>query len=303
MARVIVTGATGAIGVSLLNLLHREKIPTLVLLHKGSERNRNVLCSEFIKTKYCNIDEYESFNENEKEVYDIFFHMAWRGGSVRNDVEMHYDNVGYALNALRLAARLGCKRFVFTGSQAEYGLTDHKLVGSTPCKPINPFGASKLYAGQMTRFMAAQLGIEHIWCRILSVYGPYDRKSTMISYVLEQFLKNRSPKLTKCEQIWDYLYSDDAAKAIFLCGMLGRPDRIYPIGSGEEHNLREYVFEMHKICNSTADIQFGEIPYSNDQIMYLSADISELVEDTGFHKEVSFHDGIEKTIRWIKDCR
>lgn len=296
--KVVVTGATGAIGMALLNILQREQIYTLVLLHKGSEKNSNILVSEFIKTKYCDIEEYNSFEYEES--FDIFFHMAWNGGGIRQDVKRHYANVGYSLNALQLAVKLGCKRFVFTGSQAEYGLKNCKLTGTIPCKPINPFGASKLYAGQMTRFLAFQLGIEHVWCRILSVYGPYDGKNTMVSSVLRQLLEGKSPRLTKCEQVWDYLYSEDAAKAIYLCGLKGRTDRIYPICSGEERVLKEYVQEMCDVLSVNTDIKFGEIPYSEDQIMYLSGDTQELVEDTGFQREYSFHEGIEKTAHWMK---
>ena len=38
----------------------------------------------------------------------------------------------------------------------------------------------------------------------------------------------------------------------------------YPIGGGEEHSLKEYVSEMYKVCNSTADIRFREILYPKD---------------------------------------
>ncbi len=299
--KVVVTGATGAIGMALLGILQKEKVYTLVLLHKGSERNSNIPVSQFIKTKYCDIEEYDFFEDEES--YDIFFHMAWSGGGARQDVKRHYANVWYSLNALLLAKKLGCKRFVFTGSQAEYGLKDCKLKGSVSCEPINPFGASKLYAGQMTRFLSLQLGIEHIWCRILSVYGPYDGKNTMVSSVLRQLLEGKSPRLTKCEQVWDYLYSEDAAKAIYLCGLKGRTDRIYPICSGEGRVLKEYVEEMFEAMNLHTDIRFGEIPYSDSQTMYLSGDISELVKDTGFQRKYSFREGIEKTVHWMKGCK
>ena len=48
------------------------------------------------------------------------------------------------------------------------------------------------------------------------------------------------------------------------------------------------------------ELGFGKIEYSNNQVMNLCADISELTEDTGFEPKVKFSDGIKETINWIK---
>lgn len=298
MKGAVVTGATGAIGISLLNLLHKEKVPTLVLLHKDSKRNKVIPISEFIEIKYCNMDEYETFNCEHS--YEVFFHMAWQGGSARNDIETHMSNVKYALDAVKLAKRVGCSKFVFAGSQSEYGLHVEKLTGSTPCFPTNVFGASKNYAGYITKFMAQELNMEHIWCRILSVYGPNDRETSMVSSVIRALLNGEVPKLTECTQIWDYLYCDDAAEALYLCAERGRGGAVYPIGSGENRALREYVNEIRSAIDPSLEIGFGQYPNQRNQVMYLSADISELQKDTGFYPHISFKEGIAKTVEWEK---
>lgn len=84
---------------------------------------------------------------------DAFFHLAWTGtvGAARNDMFQQNKNVEYALEAVELAASLGCKIFVGAGSQAEYGRVEGKLCADTPVFPENGYGIAKLCAGQMTR--------------------------------------------------------------------------------------------------------------------------------------------------------
>lgn len=295
--KYVITGATGCIGNSLIRLLEDKKKYALILLHKESKRNNSIVCSEYIKTDFCNIDEYNTYNNSES--YDVFIHMAWVGGCERNNVDVHYKNVQYAIDALKLAKRLGCKRFIFTGSQAECGLLNKKIDCNTLCNPVNSFGASKLYAGYLTRFLGNQIGIDHVWCRILSVYGPYDRKNAMISAVLREMLLGNDVKLTKCEQQWDFMYSEDAAEAIYLCAENGVNNKIYPIGSGEVRTLKEYIEIMRNLTSSKSNILYGDILYSENQTMFLGADISELSFDTGFKIRYSFEDGIHNTIAWI----
>ena len=78
------------------------------------------------------------------------------------------------IDAVRTAAAMGCRVFVGTGSQAEYGRVDGVLRADTPTNPENGYGMAKLCAGQMSRTEAAALGMDHVWARILSVYGPHD---------------------------------------------------------------------------------------------------------------------------------
>lgn len=53
-----------------------------------------------------------------------------------------------------------------------------------------PYGVAKLCAGQMSRIRCEQLGLEHVWTRILSAYGPYDNENTIIPTLIKALLKN-----------------------------------------------------------------------------------------------------------------
>ena len=87
------------------------------------------------------------------------------------------------------------------------------------------------------------------------------------------------PQYTKAEQMWDY-----------LC-----------LGSGLAQPLSVYIQEIKSIVNPNIEIGFGEIPYADNQVKYLCADISNLTEDTGFLPKTRFSDGIKETVKWLKE--
>lgn len=301
--RVVISGATGAIGIALVRKCIDEGHEILVICHKGSERIKRLPQSPLVTVLELDLDEYRDFTPDSLcPKYDVFYHFAWNGtiGNIRNDTKVQYENIGYALDAVRLAARLGCHTFIGTGSQAEYGRVNGTLSANTPTFPENGYGIAKLCAGQMTRLLCGQLGIRHIWTRILSVYGPYDGEKTMIVSAIKKLLHGETPEFTKGEQQWDYLYSDDAAKAMLLLGENGKDGSIYCIGSGKTRRLSEYITILRNMINPELPLKLGAIPYADKQVMYLCADIEALRRDTGFCPTIEFEDGIKKTIEWVK---
>lgn len=301
MRRAIITGATGTIGMALIKELIRHNIEVLVLKHPGSGRNDRLPIHPLVAYKDCALEQLHDVENDTGKKYDVFFHLAWVGafGTDRNDIYMQLRNVQYALDAVTAAKIFGCDRYIGAGSQAEYGNSKSKLSAGTPAFPNNGYGYAKLCAGQMTRDYASQLGLEHIWVRILSVYGPYDGENTMIMLVLNQLRKGIVPKLTMGEQEWDYLYSADAAKALRLLAENGKNKKIYVLGSGKTRKISEYVDEIRDIVNPKSDIAFGTVPYHENQIMYLCADIRDLEEDTGFVPTVSFTEGIKEILQTL----
>ena len=300
MKKAVVTGPTGAIGIALTNELSDHGYKVFAVARPGSKRLERI--PPEAETIICSPDEYLSLPGKIGETADLFFHLAWAGaaGVGRNDVELQYENIGFSLAAVKAAHLLGCKRFIGAGSQAEYGMADTKLSPSTPVHPETAYGVAKLCAGQLTAQLCGQLGIEHDWVRILSVYGPFDGENTMILSVIHRLLRGESPDLTPGEQLWDYLFSEDAAIALRLVAEKGRNNAVYCLGSGTEKPIREYVLEIREALGSEIPLNFGAVPYSDGQIMRLCADISDLRRDTGFAPKFDFSDGIKKTIEWYK---
>ena len=64
--------------------------------------------------------------------------------------------------------------------------------------------------------------------------------------------------------------------------------------------LREYITDIRDVVNPDLEIGIGEREYYPNQVMRLTADISELTADTGFQPEVDFKEGIRRTMEWYK---
>lgn len=305
MKRAIITGATGAVGTALIKELIKNEIEVLVLCREDSVRNGCIPSHPLVTKEYCDLAQLSSIQNDTGKEWDVFFHFAWKGttGASRNDFYLQNLNVQYALDAVGAAKRFGCNTFIGAGSQAEYGRVEGVLRPDTPVFPEMGYGIGKLCAGQMTREYAPQLGLKHIWVRILSVYGPFDGENTLVMSVIKQLLSGKSAKVTACQQIWDYLYCTDAAVALYLVAEKGVNGKVYVLGGGEERPLSEYVEIIRKNVNSGGTIEYGAIPYGDKAIMYLHGDISELKEDTGFIPKVSFEEGIRQTVQWVKGNR
>ena len=299
--RIVITGPTGAIGMALIKKCIEQQVAVLAICHKGSKRINNIPQDPLVDVLELDLADYCSFEAKGLGAYDVFYHLAWNGtfGDTRNDMPLQVKNIQYTLDAVALAGRLGCHTFVGAGSQAEYGRVEGLLRPDTPVFPENGYGMAKLCAGQMSRMVCEQLGITHIWTRILSVYGPYDGKDTMVMSSLRKMMANEPTEFTKGEQLWDYLYSEDAANALLALGTDGIHGKVYCLGSGEAHPLSWYIQVMHQLTKSTADMGLGKMPYREKQVMHLQADTGELQKDIGFAACTSFEEGISRVIQTL----
>lgn len=296
------TGATGAIGIALIQKCIDRDIEVYVLCHKGSKRICRIPKNEKVHLIECNLDDMVNLDVSKIPECDVFYHMGWVAtiGDGRNDMRLQLDNVKYTLDAVALAERFGCKKFVGAGSQAEYGRFEGKLNSSVATFPENGYGIAKLCAGQMSKIECSKRGLQHVWARILSVYGPYDGEKTMIVSTIRKLLEGERPSFTEGKQQWDYLYSTDAARALLAIGDKGKDGKIYCIGSGKAAMLSDYIYKIRDCINPDAELGLGDIEYGEKQVMYLCADISELTYDTDFVPEVAFEDGIKMTVEWYR---
>lgn len=298
---VIITGPTGTVGVALCERLLAQGCTVYAVCRPGSPRAAALPAG--VRTVFCNLAALAELPALLPGVHaDAFFHLAWAHtiGAGRNDMPAQIANIQYTIDAVRAAAALGCKVFVGAGSQAEYGRAGVPLAPDTPTFPENGYGMAKLCAGQMARLEAKRLGLACVWPRILSVYGPHDGEKTMITSVIRQLLAGQCPHLTKGEQMWDYLYTADAAQALALLAFQGRDGAIYPVGSGAARPLREYILELRDAIDPALPLGFGQEPYGENQIMFLQADITALHADTGFVPRTDFKAGIRATINWVR---
>lgn len=299
MKRAIITGATGAIGTALIACLIKNQVEVLVLCREGSQRNERIPDSPLVTRKYCDLSRLQDVQNDTGKDWDVFYHFAWEGtvGSARNDMYLQNRNVRYTLDAVGAAKRFGCHTFIGAGSQAEYGRVEGMLTPSTPTFPEMGYGMAKLCAGHMSRHYAQQLGLRHIWARILSVYGPNDGGQSMVMSTIHKLQSGEVPQCTKGEQMWDYLFSGDAARAFYALAQSGIDGKTYVLGSGQARPLADFIREIRDETAPGAEVALGAIPYGEKQVMYLCADTKELEQDTGWKPVYPFREGIRQILR------
>lgn len=302
--RAIITGATAAIGTALIKELTENGYDVTCVCRRDSQRNDRITESDRVHRVFAELDEYKLLPDICGTGYDSFFHLAWartdRQG--RNDVGAQTNNIRFTLDAAQAAHDMGCSVFVGAGSQAEYGRVEGVISPSTPAFPEIGYGIAKLAAGQLTRLLCSQIGVRHIWARIFSVYGP-NNDGSMITSTIEKLLSGETPEFTPAEQMWDFMYSADCARALRMLAEGGTNGKVYCLASGDPRPLKEYIEIMRDVIDPSLPLGIGRIPYSANQVMNLSCDISDLQRDVGFSAGYSFEEGIRLTAESMRNRR
>ena len=305
MERIAITGATSMIGAALVREALAKGTEVFALVRKDTPKlSRLPLEAEGLHLVPFDLTDAGSIETLSEKIpaCDVFYHLAWgHTGSARNaSVLLQAENVATCLAVLDAAANAGCLAFVGAGSQAEYGPKDLPVISpDTKTDPATPYGAAKLAACHLSRMLAKEKGIRWVWPRIFSVYGIYDKPSSMVASSLEKMLRGEPTHFSPARHRWDYLFSEDAGRAYYAIGESGRDGSIYCVGSGESRPLLTFLEEMAEAAGVPLT-GVGDIPYKDgQQPRNLAADITSLTADTGFVPEVPFKEGIRRTAEYI----
>lgn len=298
MKKAIVTGPTGVIGAALVRRLLEAGAEVYAVCRPQS---RNLEClpdNPLVHVVPCDLHELDGLPDLIGHAVDMFFHLGWMGTDSRaNRFDMHLqlENISAALAAVGAAKALQANVFVGAGSQAEYGrVPEGVLAPDTATNPVSGYGMAKLCAGQMTRYLCREAHIRHVWARPLSVYGPYDGAGTLIASAMAAFQSGERFSMTAGEQIWDYLYSADAAEAFYQMALAGRDGAVYTFGCGRARPLRAYIEELRDTIDQSLEIGLGDVPYLPDQVMRMEADNTAIATDTGWRPQISFAEGVRR---------
>lgn len=290
------------IGAALIKECIKKGIEVYAVIRASSGKKMRLPESEKLHMVDCSLEELEALPQKITEKCDTFYHIAWgnTGENRNSSTELQSRNIAYTLAAVKTAYALGCRRFIGAGSQAEYGPMDvDKISPDSPVNPTTPYGAAKLASGQLARMLCKELGMECIWPRIFSVYGIYEKETTMVASGLRKMLAGEKTSFTPALQRWDYLFSADAGRAYYLIGEKGKDGAVYCVGSGRAAPLKDYIEIMAELTGAE-ETGIGARPYPEGAVMNLCADISSLTADTGFVPEYTFREGIRETITWLK---
>lgn len=300
MKKVLVVGANGFLGSRLSIALSDQGYQVIALVDKrypydSINGKEGIITVEFI------LEEIEALNDSPiLSDIDTLYHFAWAGvnAQARNESEVQVQNVMFGLKVMEFANHHKIKRVIVPGSAAEVSCGNGIITGIASPAPSDMYSAAKVATRYVCQTYASQHDIELIWTLVTSIYGPGRNDNNLISYVIQTLLKGEKPSTTGLEQKWDYLYVDDLICALILIGKNGKGGKVYPIGSGEHKQMREYIEIIRDLINPSLPIGIGEIPYKNpNHIDNQIIDISELSNDTGFNAEYDFKKGIYITIQ------
>jgi UDP-glucose 4-epimerase len=294
---VAITGATGFIGAAVTSELLSSGASVTVLSRQESNRARLSELSGYTGLTYSRLSDKQLGNDLSALKPDVFLHCGWRGvaGSERNEGFQFTDNIPSTIHSVELAVATGCRQWIGLGSQAEYGNLNQRLHEDAPVRPTTLYGKAKLAAGVTALGLCEAHKITGTWLRIFSTYGPGDSPNWFLPYVTQELIAGRAPQLTKCEQLWDYLYVTDFARAVIAVAH-EQADGIFNVGSGTAQPLKYYVELIRTELGASLEPVYGAVPYRPDQVMHLEADISRLKEITGWSPEVGTVDGLREFV-------
>lgn len=305
--RVVVTGATGFIGGAMIRQLLEQGHEVCAVMRPGS-KNLPYLMTKVpagTKSRFTLIEmqmaEIERLPEK-IEAADAFVHMGWDGAGSDNRTkrDVQQINVTHSLAAVRTAAALGCSRFLFTGSQAEYGVYHQWITEDMACHPVSEYGKAKVEFANQAKNLCKILKMEYIHTRIFSVYGPGDHPWSLVNTCLKTWQQGGEMKLGECTQKWNFLYIEDAAAALIALLTAGNSG-FYNVAGNDTRGLREYIEEMYVLCGSQGSFVYGERPQNAEGPADLMPDISKICEMTGWKPVTSFAEGIYETLHSLRE--
>lgn len=295
---IVITGATSFIGTHLVHtLLAQGNVVWAVIRPNSPHRYRLPHSKPCCHIVECDITQFGRLASIVPAPIDCFYHLAWAGVRVpqRDDEKMQKQNYLACLTAFQAAVKLKVKVFIGTGSQAEYGHVNGIIKEDQQAKPISAYGRYKLKAGQALLQEASKAGILCIWTRIFSVYGPYDDERSLIMSLIKACARHAPVKLTQGEQLWDYLYVQDAAQALAAFLQKRVPSGIYHIANGNPRPLKEFILAVKAVLHSQSPLLFGAIPYGKEGRIDLMPDVTKIKKTIGWEATTPFALGIKQT--------
>lgn len=300
MKNVIVTGASGFIGTTLVNELLRREYKIVAIDRRFTDdflNNPNITCIDA-----TNKSVFDLKKEIPVEEYDCFFHLAWAAtsGPGRADYNVQLDNVKMACDYVKLCSEIGCKRVVYASSINE--METYEYLQSDDIEPAGGYiyGTGKLAAHLMGETVAKLNGVEFIPVIITNIYGVGERSARMIYTSLVKLINGERASFTAGYQTYDFIYITDAINSIVEVAEKGKAFNRYYIGSGEPKPLREFLLEMRDIVAPGAELGLGDFEFKGIDISYDQFKLKKVEEDTEYKNQVPFAQGIKMTADWIR---
>ena len=204
------------------------------------------------------------------------------------------------------------KRFYHISTDEVYGALQFDstlFTESTKYDPHSPYSASKASSDHFVRAFHDTYGMPTIVTNCSNNYGPYQFPEKLIPLFINNIRHNRPlPVYGKGENVRDWLYVEDHARAIDIIFHRGRIAETYNIGGFNEWRNIDLI----KVIIKTVDRLLGNKEGTSDRLityvtdraghdLRYAIDSRKLKEELGWEPSLQFEEGIEKTVRWYLD--
>ena len=291
--KVLLTGATGFLGSRIVKALLEKKYQVVILKRSFSDTWRiNDLLSQLsvYDIDLCNLS---SIFEKENEINAVIHTATCYGKKGEKISQIFEANTYFPLNLIETAIEFIVGTFINTDT---YYNKCSRLYSS-----LSDYVLSKRQFLEWSKLFVEAKKIKFINAQLEHIFGPNDDESKFTSYVFDSCMRNVSRlNLTKGLQKRDFIYIDDVVSGymVLLDKLFKQPLGFYEyeIGSGHIVTIREFVEKVHEITKSKTVLNFGEIPYRNNEIMESQANIEPL-KKLGWSCKVDLEEGIKAVIK------
>ncbi|MGE4569305.1 MAG: dTDP-glucose 4,6-dehydratase [Bacteroidales bacterium] len=325
---ILITGGAGFIGSHLVRRMVNQypdyRIINLDLLtYAGNPDNlrdvEKMPGYHFVKEDICNFEAMQRLFETWQ--VDGVIHLAAESHVDRSIV----DPFGFArtnvmgtlslLQAARLAwnGNFANRLFYHVSTDEVYGSLDHGgyFLESTPYDPKSPYSASKASSDHFVRAFHNTYGLPVVISNCSNNYGPNQFPEKLIPLFISNICNEKPlPVYGKGENVRDWLYVEDHARAIDLIFHKGRVGSTYNIGGFNEWKNIDLIHLMIRVTDRLLQRKEGAslklISYVTDRAghdLRYAIDSSKLKNELGWEPSLRFEEGLEKTVRWYLENR
>lgn len=329
MKRIIITGGAGFIGSALIRYLVAGHLAEVLNLDKltyagNPESLQEVAGSPLYHFEKLDICDAEGVSKLFSEFQpDALIHLAAESHvdrSIDDPLAFIRTNITGTAALLQCAlaywqtlsgSRKAAFRFQHVSTDEVYGSLgrDGYFTEQTPYNPKSPYSASKASSDHLVRAWHHTFGLPVLISNCSNNYGPYHFPEKLIPLVILNALEGKSlPIYGKGDNIRDWLYVEDHAKALWLIQQKGIPGETYNIGG---HNERTNLEVVRTICRILDELRPKKSGSYEDQIDFVqdrpghdlryAIDPSKLRNTLGWVPETDFDSGIRKTVQWYLD--